>query len=412
MSIPGSRAATAARPTVLFLGCHLPFPPLSGGRRRELELIERLSPHFDVHLMVVSKTFEQDCANRHELERFCKRVEVFAAELLPADVAAADEPPAVLRHRCPQLSERVAEVLDGDGADLVHVEGYYLMQHVPDDVRVPVLLVEQNIEYDLERQRAAAAGAAHDLRTHRAEVAAWRRADSLGVLTSEDREMLLGTLPAARVRLVPDGADHVAPRTDGSAPVQRPDEPLIVFLANFGYAPNVDATAYLCDSILPRLRDEVPDVNLWLVGTDPPEEVQAHAGERVRVTGRVPDVVPYIDAADVMVCPLRIGGGVKVKAIEALRRGKCVVSSSVGAQGLPPEVRGALSIANEPEAFAGAVARLLREPALREVVERRSARAARKLPTWDAAGHALLRAYGELLERPAAVGARRLAGVL
>jgi len=391
------------RPTVAFLACHLPYPPLSGGRRRELELIKRVSKNFDVHLLVVSKTHDQDLANAHELERFCKTVEVFAADDPPDSADGPGEAPQVLRHRCPALTARVAQVLASGGADLVHVEGFYLMQHVPPHPGVPVLLVEQNIEYDLERQRCAASGRARDLRTQRAEVAAWRRADLLGVLTAEDRDMVLSALPRANVRLVPDGADHLPPVNGTRAAVERPDAPLLVFLANFGYAPNVDAAAHLYEDILPRVRARVPDVHLWMVGTDPPPEVAALSDDRVRVTGRVPDVVPYIDSADVLVCPLRIGGGMKVKAIEALRRGKSVVSSSVGAQGLPTSAREALAVADEPDAFACAVGDLLGNRTLRERVERRSARAGRLLPTWDAAAAALTAAYDDLLDEPASL---------
>jgi glycosyltransferase involved in cell wall biosynthesis len=303
----------------------------------------------------------------------------------------------VLRHHSPALTSRVADVLAGGGVDLVHVEGFYLMQHVPPATDVPVLLVEQNVEYDLERRRSLARGGAHDLRTHRAETAAWRRADALGVLTPEDREMVHGTLPSAHVRLVPDGADHIPTPSRVREAIERPDAPLVVFLANFGYEPNVDATAHLFQDLLPLVRESVPAVHVWLVGSDPPPGVARLAGPRVLVTGRVPDVVPYIDASDVMVCPLRIGGGMKVKAIEALRRAKPLVSSSVGAQGMPPAARRALTIADEPHAFAAAVTSLLSDPAARERAERRSARAARMLPTWDSAAGALVAAYDDLL---------------
>lgn len=393
---------------MLFLACHLPFPPLSGGRRRELELLKRLARRCDVHLMVVSKTFDQDAANAHRLEEFCERVEVFPAEPLPQRPRAGDKPFHVLRHHCPAMTRRVAEVLPTGGYDVVHVEGFYLMQHLPAEPGAPVLLVEQNIEYDLERQRAshAARPALDDLRTQHAEVDAWRRADLLGVLTAEDREMLLAALPGARVRIVPDGADHLPPAAQPVPEAERPAGPLLAFVANFGYAPNVDAAIWLCDDILPAIRTRIPDVNLWLVGTDPPPDVRALAGDAVRVTGRVDEVTPYIDAADVIVCPLRVGGGIKVKAIEALRRGKAVVSTTIGAQGIPPAAAGAIAICDDAGDFAARAADLLADAGLRSRAERRSVRAGLLLATWDDAAGALLSAYDELLEeQPAKVAA-------
>jgi glycosyltransferase involved in cell wall biosynthesis len=401
---------TWPRPRVLFLSCHLPWPPASGGRRRELELIARISDRFDIHLVVVSKTPAEDAANARRLSRFCREVEVFPAIPLPPNAGESEDSIPVLRHLAPAASARVAEILAHDGADLVHVEGFYLMQHVPEWVEAPVLLVEQNIEYDLEYQRARAEqdgvtrldcflrGAC----TRTAEVGSWIRATHLATVTPEDREMIRTQLPGAEVSVVPDGAEHVpSVRTNRAAAIERTTEPLVMLLANFGYAPNVDAAQYLCRDILPEIARAVPDVHVWLVGNAPPDEVLALADERVTVTGYVPDVLPYLNAADVVVCPLRIGGGVKLKTIEALRRGKAIVSTQVGAQGLPPEVRRALVIADDPQAFARALAHLLQRRDQLMMRQRAAARAAAQLPTWDESAGGLVSIYDRLLDAAA-----------
>jgi glycosyltransferase involved in cell wall biosynthesis len=398
-------------PRVLFLSCHLPWPPASGGRRRELELIARIADRFDIHLVVVSKTPVEDAANARHLARFCREVEVFPAVPVPADAADQGDSIPVLRHRAPAAGARVAEILASDGADLVHVEGFYLMQHVPEWVEAPVLLVEQNVEYDLEYQRARAErdgvtrldwflrGAC----TRTMEIGCWVRASHLATVTDEDREMIRAQLPGAEVSVVPDGAEHIPPaRADHApTPLEHPVGPLVLLLANFGYAPNVDAAQHLYHDILPEVARAVPDVHAWLVGNAPPDDVLALAGEHVTVTGYVPEVLPYLDAADVVVCPLRIGGGVKLKTIEALRRGKAIVSTRVGAQGLPRAVRHALVIADEPDEFAGAVSELLLHRDQRIARERVAAAAAARLPTWDASAGALVSIYEQLLERAA-----------
>jgi polysaccharide biosynthesis protein PslH len=399
-------AATGDRPQVLFLSCHLPWPPLSGGRRRELELITRLSARFDIRLIVISKTIEEDEANAAALARFCRSVEVFPAR--PPDAHDRHLPHQVLRHRAVAATRRMNEIIAYDAVDVVHVEGFYLMQHVPEWVETPVLLVEQNIEYELARQRARAG--AHRVasldsflecaRTQAAERAAWRRATRLAAVTWEDREMIRAQLPEADVSVVPDGADHVpgANRRDPGPAIERPAGPLVTLLANFAYAPNVDAALHFCHDVLPLVRAGVDDVHVSLVGNAPPPEIQTLADERVTVSGYVPDVLPHLDAADVVVCPLRIGGGIKVKVIEALRRGKAIVSTGIGAQGLPARARDALVVADDPRHFAGAVAELLRDEQRRARFERRAAVAARSLPTWHQAAGALAAVYDELLE--------------
>jgi polysaccharide biosynthesis protein PslH len=403
------------QPRILFLTCHLPFPPISGGRLRELELIQRLSQRFELHMLVASKTFREDTVNAQRLATLCHDIEVFPTSPLGNGSHGADEPVQVVRHRAPALTRRVSEILAGGRVGLVHVEGFYLMQHLPSHPGCPVLLVEQNVEYELWRQRALRSSATAALRpwrqyaaTRRAEIEAWVRARALGVLTPEERDLILAELPHAEVRLMPDGGDHVPGPETSSIPTPRPDSPLLVFVSNFAYAPNVDAARLLCEEILPAVRERVPDVRLWLVGNEPPAEVARLSSEHVVVTGRVDDVVPYIDAADVIVCPLRIGGGVKVKAIEALRRGKALVSTSVGAQGLPFAARDAIVIANEPPAFADAIVRLLVNPDRRKHLERRSAAASRRLLTWDDAAAAVGEAYADLLEDgPRRNGVRR-----
>src|SRR5579875_1983603 len=172
------RGRPRRRPRVLFLSCHLPWPPISGGRRRELELIERVSEEFEIHLVAVSKTPEQDLENLAALAGSCRQVEVFAAQSGADGVDPADAPFAVRRHRCAAASARVAEILTAQPVELIHVEGFYLMQHVPERPPAPVLLVEQNVEYELERQRAAAGASGvtrldrftQCVRTHEAEL--------------------------------------------------------------------------------------------------------------------------------------------------------------------------------------------------------------------------------------------------
>ena len=410
----------AVLPRLLFLSCHLPWPPLSGGRRRELELINRLADRFDVHLVVISKTPEEDRANAASLIPCCDAVEVFAATPLRPDAPARHEPVQLLRHRSRAATRRVREILGGEEVDLVHVEGFYLMQHVPAWVDVPVLLVEQNIEYELEHQRARTGGEGvmrldafqRSVRTHAAELACWRRASRLATVTDEDRATIKAQLKGTHISVVPDGVDHLpGPEQRNREPVSSGmasgDAPLVMLLANFAYAPNVDAARFLCHEILPRLRRSVADVRLWLVGNAPPGEVLALENDRIHVTGYVPDVLPYLDLADVLVCPLRIGGGIKVKTIEALRRGKALVTTPIGAQGLPAEARSAMCIAEDPDGFAGALSTLLRDRQYRRRLERLAARAATRLPTWDQSAAALASVYDELLD---AVPGRR--GVL
>ncbi|MDQ4025272.1 MAG: glycosyltransferase family 4 protein [Actinomycetota bacterium] len=339
---------------------------------------------------------------------------VFAAE--PPPPAPSAEPAQVVRHRAAEMTAHVArEVADGR-FDLVHVEGFYLMQHVPDPCPLPVLLVEQNVEYVLWRQRAATAAGKHErdaavteyLRTLEAETAAWAQADLCAALTPDDAAIMRAALPGLDVRLVPDGIDHL-PRTAARRVPQQPHA--VVFAANFGYQPNVDAALYLCHEIWPRVERRRPDARLLLVGNAPPPEVVALGRRRgVVVTGRVPSVDPFLESAALVACPLRIGGGIKVKMLEAMGRGKAIVTTTVGAQGLDAFAGSAFLVEDHPAAFAHAVVALLDDRRLRARLEEGARRAARSLPTWDEAASALGECYRDLVGGAPAPGPLAAAG--
>lgn len=141
------------------------------------------------------------------------------------------------------------------------------------------------------------------------------------------------------------------------------------------------------------------------MGNAPPAEVQALARRRsVVVTGRVPEIGPFLDAASVIACPLRVGGGIKVKMLEAMSRGKAIVTTSVGAQGLDAFSGSAFVVADHPASFAHAVVSVLGDGALRERLQDGARRAVRSLPTWDEAAASLAGCYHDLLEGP--VGGR------
>lgn len=400
---------------VLFLTCHLPYAGWSGGRRRELELLRRARDRVDLEVCAVTKTPDDDLA---ELDAFRDEVcpaTVFAAEPCRHD---ASLPAQVLRHCSPRatswLERRLADV------DVVHVEGSYLWHLLPDGERPPVLLVEQNVESTLWRQRAEVATDEDDRRAHAEEAAttaAWERAvwpeaDACATVTDDDAATMLDAVPGLDVTVVPDGADLLDEAPADPAP--RPGgRPVVAYVGNFAYEPNVDAARHLVLDVLPGVRAAGHDPAVWLVGNGPGPEVEELASDpAVTVTGAVDDVRPYLAAADLLVVPLRVGGGVKVKVLEALAAGRAVVTTPVGAQGLRDAIRaGALAVGRDAGGLAAEAARLLGDPRARHAMERAAAVAARRLPTWDDAADRLVQAYADLAarSRAAVAGATRAA---
>jgi glycosyltransferase involved in cell wall biosynthesis len=137
------------------------------------------------------------------------------------------------------------------------------------------------------------------------------------------------------------------------------------------WIPNEDAMTHFCADILPRIRAQEPDVTLSIVGRAPTPAVKRLAEiAGIEVTGRVDDVREYIARAAVYIVPIRIGGGTRLKIFEAMGMAKAIVSTTVGAEGLPVTHGQDVWIADAPDAFADAVVSLLRDPARRVQLER------------------------------------------
>jgi glycosyltransferase involved in cell wall biosynthesis len=161
---------------------------------------------------------------------------------------------------------------------------------------------------------------------------------------------------------------------------------------------------FFCREVLPLIRREEPDVTLAIVGRAPTPSVARLAQQHgIVVTGRVDDVRPYISGAAVYIVPLRIGGGTRLKIFEAMSMGKAVVSTTIGAEGLPVTDGAHLLLADEPALFAGAVVRLLRDVGHRRSLEAAARELVVKRYDWTAVAGQFERA----LMRFARVGAER-----
>jgi glycosyltransferase involved in cell wall biosynthesis len=201
------------------------------------------------------------------------------------------------------------------------------------------------------------------------------RFDGVLVVSHADRQTFARLYPDAirqDVHVVSTGVDtgFFSPAPSAA------DGRRLVFTGSMDWLPNEDAVAYFCREILPRIRADEPSATLTIVGRAPTPAVKRLAADHgVTVTGRVDDVRPYMRDAAVYVVPLRIGGGTRLKIFEAMAMGKAVVSTTVGAEGLPVENGEHLLIADEPHLFARAVVRLFRDVERRRAIEA----AARKL---------------------------------
>ncbi len=220
------------------------------------------------------------------------------------------------------------------------------------------------------------------------------------VCTEREAEDFRRLLPGQAVEVLRNGIDLAFFRSTGGP--RRPGA--LVFTGVMSYPPNVDAMAWFCEGILPLVRAEVPEVTLTICGSAPSRRVRRLARlPGVTVTGRVPDVRPYLDRASLFVAPLRLGRGIQNKLLEAMAMGLPVVTTQAAlhATGIPPGA--GIVAADTPAAFAAAVAALLRDDAGRRRMEQKARAVLEAGLDWDT----VLAGSGDFLSapRPAAAGA-------
>ena len=397
---------------ILFLTAHLPFPPFSGGRRREFELISRLGKDFEIHLCSITKTWETDIMYISNLLYSCASVNLFKA-FFNDNKQYVIYPNQIKRHTSEEASSYISFLLKNKPFDVVHVEGYYLMQHLPIKPEIPVLLVEHNIECLLNLQRFKLATIQQDksyywqeyVYTLKWERTFWKRATKCVTLTTEDESNMRQLEPHIDMRTIPNGIDHRKMIDEAASSnicinsIVSAKCPSILFVGNFLYEPNIDAALYFSQLIFPLILKDVPNAKLHLVGNAPPPEVSSLTlNKQIKVSGYVDSLTNFYKDADVVVCPLRIGGGVKVKVLEALNAGKAIVSTSIGAQGLNLSTYPSLTVADEVADFAEKVVRFLLDPQKRYRQEQQALAYASILPTWDQATEAFIQCYKEIID--------------
>ncbi len=243
-----------------------------------------------------------------------------------------------------------------------------------------------------DAQRAAEADAVEVL-----ERSTWKQVDV--VLYGSEEEAAVARSGAARAAAIaPYAYDDFA---DARVPPQNRE---ILFVAGFGHPPNADAAVWLVEEIFPRILEQVPDARLAIVGSNPTAAVRALASDRVEVTGRVSEeeLRARYARARIALVPLRTGAGVKSKVVEALREGLPLVTTSVGAQGLPG-IETLVSIADEAQGLADAAVRLLVDDPLWTETSREQANYARGQFSSDAFRKSLLRSISNAMLPPSIV---------
>ncbi|MCW5853036.1 MAG: glycosyltransferase [Anaerolineae bacterium] len=414
------------RRRILFLTPQLPYPPHQGTAIRNWHVVQHVARQHEVDLLSFATRPDTDLAAAGPLSGLVNRLTVVPAPRRTRLRRVAD----LLRGRADmtqrlasrEFVEQLAAAL-AHGYDIVQAEGiemapYLTLIHrwrsvksqprrtddwtatggagrrlVYDAHNAEALLQQRNCLTDLRRPRrwvAALYSLVQWRRLAQVEAHLLDRVDRVIAVSDADAAALRRLAPDVQPLVVPNGVDTTyydpgLPETHAplslSAPLEA-GQPLLVFTGKLDYRPNIEACTWLVHHVMPRLWAEHPTAHVALVGRDPAPTVQALASPRVTVTGWVPDTRPYMASATVFVAPLRVGGGTRLKLLEALAMGCPIVSTSQGAEGL--DLSGAARLADDADAFAHVAAQLIQDEARRAALGQAARRLALARYDWRA----------------------------
>jgi polysaccharide biosynthesis protein PslH len=282
----------------------------------------------------------------------------------------AGRPFTIDKYFYPEVRRRYAELRASSTFDLVVCDFIFPAPLIDWQTPPPKILFTHNVEAQVwERHYKIASNPLVKLACWlesralaRAERYYVQLADYVLTVSENDRACFLQYVDANRVSVIPTGVD-----TEYFQPVPGPAQPdTTVFTGSMDWMPNEDGVAYFVEQIFPLIRREIPGALFWAVGRRPPRRLQALASGNVVVTGAVEDIRPYLGKAAVCVVPLRSGSGTRIKIFEAMAMGKAVVSTPLGAEGLPVQHGENIILAKDPADFALQVVGLLRDPQRRE----------------------------------------------
>jgi sugar transferase (PEP-CTERM/EpsH1 system associated) len=408
---------------ILWLNAGLLLPLDKGGKLRTWHLMRHLAARHHITYLSFSDP-GQSAADRDGMRAVCDRLETVPRTDAPkgtlrfyagaAGYLVDPAPYAVAKYRARAYARTLDALLKDERFDAVVCDFLPPSVNMPDRLPCPSILFTHNVEAEIWRRHMETAGnpIARALlrqqwrRMLRFEGGALARFDLVLAVSETDRSTFQRLYPdalQAPVHVVQTGVDteyftpdalstpdpKVGPTvgpTNRSA--NTPRRAHLVFTGSMDWLPNEDAMVYFVREILPRIRHVEPDVTLGIIGRAPTPAVSRLADNAgIEVTGRVDDVRPHVAAGTVYVVPLRIGGGTRLKIFEAMAMGKAVVSTTVGAEGLPVTPGADIILADEPVRFAQAVVHLIRDPEARGKIESAARRLVVERYDWSAVAH-------------------------
>jgi polysaccharide biosynthesis protein PslH len=365
---------------ILIISMSFPYPPKSGGKVRVFNLIKEISKYHEVYLLSLISTDELGFVPM--MLKYCKKVEVIPFEhnslsklirwirifsnlftQTPLEVAAKEST---------DMKKKVKKIIINNGFDLIQVEWLQMAHYLPFDLlkNTPLILVEHDVAYvPLKRRSLTETGILKYIMRRECfkmkiyEQKICHKFNKIISMSEIDKGRLLKLNENLDVCVIPNGVDtkYISPKVD------QENTGNLLFIGWLKHYPNRDGMIFFLKEIFPLITKEIPNTTIYIVGQYAPQEIitLSKSNPNIICTGYVEDVREYLHKCTVYVCPLRIGGGTRLKILEAMAAGIPIVSTTIGAEGLSVKHGENILLSDSADTFAKETINLLNNPELR-----------------------------------------------
>lgn len=356
---------------------YLPYPPSSGGQVRSYNLIKQLSQKNEIILLSLIKDPEEKQYLK-ELKKYCRQIEVFRRPRRPWTLKNIFRtgfgfyPFLVIRNFSLEAKKAVQKLIKENKIDLIHAETFYVMPHIP-PTQIPILLVEQTIEYQVYRHYIDSLPPAlfflrpflylDVFKLRWWEKYFWQKANLVVAVSEADKAKMTAEVKGLGVGVVPNGAGEDLMTLFKKRKTTK--DPTIFFQANFNWLQNIEAANFLAKDVFPLIQKEIPQAHCWIVGQNAKEKIGHLTSQKIRVVDLKTDdtqgVINAYQKATIFVAPLQGPGGTRLKILAAMAAGVPVVTTSVGIQGINARHKKEAFIVDTWPQMAAAAVQLIKE---------------------------------------------------
>ncbi len=391
---------------------YLPYPPASGGQIRTLYLLKYLAQNHSITLVSLYKDEDEKKYAKH-LESYCSAIYLCKRPKKPWQLGNilkavfSDLPFLIVRNYSKEAVAKIKELLDTQEFDVIHAETFYIMPHI-EETHVPVLLVEQTIEYKVYQHFIRSLPMIMRLplkldilKLKHWEKHYWEKADLVATVSEFDKNEIQHIVPSIEPEIIPNGAGDEMFVTQ--LPHKDTSKPQLLFLGNFYWLQNVEAAQYLITKVFPMLHERIPHLDLLIAGQNADEKLNATTHEHIKIvnleSGDEQAVKDLYHSATVFIAPIFGPGGTRLKILASMAAGLPVISTDVGVEGLGIKDGVHFLIAQNPEEFVEKTVEIIQNKTLYANIQKAAFEVVKEHFSWKAIAKKLENVYKDLIEK-------------